>query len=994
MKVSKRRAFLAGALLAGAVMTIGSVVAAKEYRQWKWRMRISQLATTAPNSVEHYFIEPAPETEEKGAMLEEEEEERDNPMLRRLALRALFGDATPQVQLEWANIARAEATRWSDLMPTRGKTRAALPSLAWVNLGPNDAAFQDVGSAKLLNVDAGRVNQILVDPRDANVVYIATSGGGVWKTYEFVTATNPTWHPITETLGNLAIGAIALDPTNPDTLFVGVGDAFDVTGNLVYKSTDGGGTWSAPVALGGSYPASAGGMAVSARAIRSLKVAPNNPAIVLAATDVALFRSTNGGGSFALVDLPNFNGVSRPEGTWSLAYVGSSGGQSQWLVTGQAACGSDWLPPWPAYAVRPGQVSYMKPSGTQVCSQGNGGDLWRSVDSGATWSSLRGAAAFPVPTAGIGRVELGVGDPASPATTVVYAYASSEDEAGGGNATVGLFRSINGGQTFTTATGTLSNPTSGSGGCTNMNVAHDQSWYNLAIAVDPTNPARVIVGGNLCSVRTNNGLAASPTWDNVSHWMPPYGGGLLPYVHADFHAALVSNVGGVLRIFVGSDGGLFASTNAFSAAANSVVWAQKNKGVVTHLCYSVGSGDPANGNPYTAITGLQDNGGRLRDPTNPTAFNQIIGGDGTGAAVHKGTTGEWIWGSSQFTPTYCRPGVKDCNTFNGWTDVSPAAQSPDQMPFLVRFAPIQTDTTGAAFLTISNYAIWKSNATPAWTRLWPPVYPVNAATAPGVRAIFASQNIPKLYGAALSGGTFIVTSDEVTWTQSVQLGVGAQVQSRGSTIAFPGTTPAGKNPGDVYLAGSAATLLDDYTPVPASVGRLFLTTNRGASFTPFHGNGTGQDLPNVPIQVVRYDPGDTTNNTIYVGTDLGMYRTVDGGATWQRFGYGLPLVRVTDMFIAKNSSLVRISTFGRGLWEIYPDATAPKGVSGNGDYDRDLQIDLIDLAALASRMGTTPATTTWPSYSWLVDLNTPTPAVSSVDDADLNALLSKFGGTP
>ena len=68
--------------------------------------------------------------------------------------------------------------------------------------------------------------------------------------------------------------------------------------------------------------------------------------------------------------------------------------------------------------------------------------------------------------------------------------------------------------------------------------------------------------------------------------------------------------------------------------------------------------------------------------------------------------------------------------------------------------------------------------------------------------------------------------------------------------------------------------------MPDALGRVFITRNRGATWQSFKGNGTGFDLPNVPVNVIRYDPGDLTNNTLYAGTDLGIYRTTDGGQTW------------------------------------------------------------------------------------------------------------------
>jgi hypothetical protein len=212
-----------------------------------------------------------------------------------------------------------------------------------------------------------------------------------------------------------------------------------------------------------------------------------------------------------------------------------------------------------------------------------------------------------------------------------------------------------------------------------------------------------------------------------------------------------------------------------------------------------------------------------------------------------------------------------------------------------------------------------------------------------------------------------------------------------TSVAFPPATPAGKAPGDVYVAASRALFLEDLTPVPASIGRLFRTEDRGASFAALHGNGTGADLPNVPIHSVLYDHGDAAGLTLYAGTEIGVYATHDGGATWERFGDGLPFVRVTDMFLSRNSDLLRISTFGRGIWEVNPAAAAPRGVAGDGDVDHNGQIDAVDLAAMAARLGSSPSTSGAPGYLWYSDVTGATP---SIDDADLSALLGKLGGRP
>jgi hypothetical protein len=177
--------------------------------------------------------------------------------------------------------------------------------------------------------------------------------------------------------------------------------------------------------------------------------------------------------------------------------------------------------------------------------------------------------------------------------------------------------------------------------------------------------------------------------------------------------------------------------------------------------------------------------------------------------------------------------------------------------------------------------------------------------------------------------------------------------------------------------------------IPASVGHVYKTIDAGNTWQPFHGDGSGFDLPNVPVYVMRYDPTDLTDQILWAGTEIGLYRTTDGGKTWAPYGNGLPAVRVFDVRISANGSVLRIATYGRGVWEIHPNSEPPVA-KGNGDFNRTGVIDFFNMASLAARMGSTPSVTNNLIYDSSVDLD----ANSAINDADLSALVGKFGSTP
>jgi photosystem II stability/assembly factor-like uncharacterized protein len=92
-----------------------------------------------------------------------------------------------------------------------------------------------------------------------------------------------------------------------------------------------------------------------------------------------------------------------------------------------------------------------------------------------------------------------------------------------------------------------------------------------------------------------------------------------------------------------------------------------------------------------------------------------------------------------------------------------------------------------------------------------------------------------------------------------------------------------------------------------STNNVWKSTDGGATFTSISGN-----LPALPCSGLAVDPDNPT--IIYVGTDLGVWRTQDGGAIWSPYGTGLPNGVVGDLKIMEASRLLYAGMYGRGLW--------------------------------------------------------------------------------
>jgi len=780
----------------------------------------------------------------------------ESPMGRIEAQKTIIGgDVTPELR---ASLLQEAARIRAKQVATVGGT--------WSPQGPtNITRFQNgINRAK---DNSGRLRTILPDPRRADTVYLLTSGGGLWKTTNF-SAAQPTWVPKTDLLYATAGGSAAFGRT-PDVIYLGSGDPFDLgIGGVMYKSVDGGDTWSTPITLPG------------AGAILDIKVdtsAGSTTAndVVLVGTNAGLYRSTDGGASFTYVSID-----AGLESYWSSVLapaLGTVGGQEDWSLVKSSA---GWL---------------VARSYWLVCSNCNEYNVaYVSTDQGATWNYIPDAG----PIGGnfdAGRTTLTA---AGPGNGTVYALAANND----GSDQLDIFRSTDGGMNFAALGTDSAVPTNPTLFNPNMDLLHGQAWYNQMVLADPSDATgqTVYAGGNLSSAVSRDGGA---TWTLLTDWLgglSTYQAGLgaqytMPYAHADFHAAAVSMAGKSPRILFGNDGGIFYSNDGGKSFSDNA-----NVGLQTALIYSLAVGPV---HPNNTLLGLQDNGTLFR--VNGGTYTGSIGGDGFGTAWSQAND-DISMGSLYYLD------------IRRWTSNPPnnqakydvllntsnlAGGAPDYPWYYDSYfnTPIATptptaDPSGHTFFTnTAHYLLKTSDGGSSWSAVWTSPSAARVIRSASHTIGLAPDNLNHI-GLAGNSGTVIYTHNGGTNWSIVNVTT--------SVPSWPGfnTTVGFATNHDVMYVGNA------YVGGGAHVAR---SADGGATWV----NATG-DLPQVPVTKVVVDPNDASGNTLYVANWIGVYRSTNAGANWARVGTGLPLARISDLYFEPHGKFLRIASYGRGVWQL------------------------------------------------------------------------------
>jgi photosystem II stability/assembly factor-like uncharacterized protein len=528
---------------------------------------------------------------------------------------------------------------------------AGISSGTWEQLGPSNVG--------------GRVRAILIDPRNDQRMLIGAASGGIWVTNDG----GRNYQPVAEFSGNIAIGSMAYDPSNPNVVYAGTGESWaGLAGIGMFKSTDGGNSWSfmqstttdlARNPLGADW----GG-------VNRIAVSPVNPNLILVGTSSstlalgAILRSIDGGATWSRVALQRGN-----------------------LPTPETS----------AVAPRVDDVKFDPGNANNVIAASQNGHMYFSRDAGASWTRTDALV-----TTLTGRTNTGRAEIAWAPTVAGLAYISFDNNKGE------VWKSTDAGQTWAL----VSNPKH----------LNDQGDYANTIWVSPVDVNHIVVGG----LDLYQSIDGGANFTKISTWQA--GGPDLPQPHADHHviASPVSYSEANRVVYFGHDGGIHRAPDIRSASAtNNVTWQNMSKTLAITQFYG-GAGKRSAGGKI--IGGTQDNGTLILDVG--TNWDRFAGGDGGFVAVDPVDDtvlyGEYVYASIHrtvglATRTYICTGITEALKDVG-TSKYCGATATEEANFI---APFILDPNNRDRMLVSAKSLWVSNnvreAVPTWAAIKPPV---------------------------------------------------------------------------------------------------------------------------------------------------------------------------------------------------------------------------------------------------------------------------------
>jgi photosystem II stability/assembly factor-like uncharacterized protein len=500
-------------------------------------------------------------------------------------------------------------------------------------------------------------------------------------------------------------------------------------------------------------------------------------------------------------------------------------------------------------------LAFNPADGSKCVASGTAIALY-STDGGLSWTAATGLAAA-------GRVELAYA-PSSPGTVYASQYNNSGE----------VYVSYDDGVSYTLVN-------------TGNSYLGSQGWYDNTIWVDPTDPNTLVVGG-IDLWRSSNGGA---TLTKISQWFSAP-----TSAHADQHCILhhPSYDGSANRaVFFGNDGGIYRADDVY-AVSLTTGWTALNHNLGVTEFY----GAAGNATSGTIVGGTQDNGTLRYTPTSATqGWTAMFGGDGGFCAADPTDTnyfyGEYVYlqihrsvngGASS---SYITAGLGDAGIINGLDPDDPDAQSSANF-----IAPFILDPTNPNTMLAGGSNLWRSvnvkAATPTWSNIKPGAngsYISAIAVAPGNSdVIWVGHNNGDVYSTTNG------TAANPTWTRK-DLGSPSLPNRKCLRLTVDPI-----NSSRVYACFGGF-----------NSDNVWRTTDGGTTWVNITAN-----LPSAPARSLVIAPFNT--NFLYLASEVGVFGSADGGATWSPANEGPANVAVDELFW--NGNYLVAATHGRGLFKI------------------------------------------------------------------------------
>ena len=726
----------------------------------------------------------------------------------------------------------------------------------WTPLGPGNIG--------------GRTRVVRYHPTLHHVLFAAGVSGGIWKSGDNGT----TWRPLAAGLANIAVNALAIDPREPDVIFAGTGEGYfreeirgtglPLRGGGIFITRDGGASWQrAPSTESPDF-----------YWVNDLELGSGDSRIVYAATRTGVWRSPDRGEHWARLIATDVRG-----GCFDLALRADRGDDVLF-----ASCGS-----YDQAAIYRISAASQSPQIDVVLNE-----------------------------PGMGRTSLAIA-PSNP--DVIYALAASNDPGPDGSYRQGLlavYRSTRGGARGTWETRVtntdpirlntllLTNLSSATvRDCSiNPNARNEftnMGWYVNVIAVDPRDPERVWAAG-VDWLRSDDG---GRNWGLVTSMAIQAAAGQAA-VHVDQHGiAFHPEFDGSANqtLIVSNDGGLFRTANGRAAATTGpratcspvtlqMRWESLNRGYeVTQFYHGLPYPD---GSHY--LGGAQDNGTLIGgDDQGVDGWRTSLGGDGGHVAVDPANT-QILYAESQ------------------WANIARSANGGQQwQPRVTGLDPVRSDVLGpeANYLFVAPFVMDPADS----LRLWLGgefIYRTGNAAASWVKASTALPDGGLMSAIAIAplDPNLVVAGTHMghVLVERRALQANAQTEWARSLPRRGWVTSVAFDPQD------AATMYATYGNFGGS--HVYRSRDGGTSWQAIDGSGS-TGVPDIPVHTIVVDPDD--RGRLYLGTDLGVFVSVDGGARWmaEETGFG-PVVTEWLALIRDTSGRKRLFAFthGRGVWRV------------------------------------------------------------------------------